>query len=59
MTDLAQKVLTVPEAAKLLRIGTRSYYQAAQRGEVPAVKVGRRIVLPGAALERFLAGEKR
>lgn len=59
MTDLAQKVLTVPEAAKLLRIGTRSYYQAAQRGEVPAVKVGRRIVVPGAALERFLAGEKR
>jgi excisionase family DNA binding protein len=59
MTALRERVLTVPEAAKLLRIAPRSYYQAAQRGEVPAVKVGRRIVVPGAALERFLSGEKR
>jgi excisionase family DNA binding protein len=48
-------VLTVPEAAKKLRVSPRTYYAAAARGEVPAVRIGRRIVVPGAALERLLA----
>jgi excisionase family DNA binding protein len=54
-TDMSERVLTVPEAARLLRIGTRTYYAAAARGEVPARRIGRRLVVPGAALERFLA----
>jgi len=57
MTALADRVLTVPEAAKLVRVGSRTYYAAAARGEVPAVQIGRRLVVPGAALERFLAGD--
>ena len=57
--QLAERVLTVPEAAKLLRIGTRSYYAAAQRGEVPAVRVGRRLLVPGVQLERLLAGRPK
>jgi excisionase family DNA binding protein len=52
--DLAHKVLTVPEAARLLRLGERTYYAAAARGEVPAIRIGRRIVVPGAALARLL-----
>jgi excisionase family DNA binding protein len=55
--NLAERVLTVPEAAALLRISTRSYYAAAARGEVPARHIGRRIVVPGAQLARFLGGE--
>ena len=54
---LTDRVLTVPEAAKLLRVSTRSYYAAAHRGEVPSCRIGRRIVVPGAALQRLLAGE--
>jgi len=56
---LADRVLTVPEAARLVRVSARSYYQAAARGEVPAVRIGRRIVVPGAALERLLRGESQ
>lgn len=48
-------VYTVPEAARLLRVGVRTYYAAAARGEVPAVRIGRRLVVPGAALLRRLA----
>jgi excisionase family DNA binding protein len=54
--SLSERVLTVPEAARLLRVGVRTYYAAAARGDVPAVRIGRRIVVPGALLERFLAG---
>jgi excisionase family DNA binding protein len=56
VNELETRVLTVPEAAKLLRIGVRTYYSAAARGEVPAVRVGRRLVVPGAALARLLSG---
>lgn len=54
MQPLAERVLTVPEAAALLRIGVRTYYAAAARGEVPSRRIGRRLVVPGAAIERFL-----
>jgi excisionase family DNA binding protein len=55
--SLSDRVLTVPEAAKLLGIGVRTYYQAAGRGEVPVVRIGRRLVVPGAQLRRLLEGE--
>jgi excisionase family DNA binding protein len=51
---LADRVLTVPEAAALLRVSRGSYYAAAGRGEVPVVRIGRRLVVPGAALARLL-----
>ena len=52
-------VLTVPEAARALRVSPRTYYAAAARGEVPAVRIGRRLVVPGAALKRLLEGSER
>ena len=57
MNDLAERVLTVREAAQLLGVGERTYRSAAARGEVPIVRVGRRVVVPGAQLARFLEGE--
>ncbi len=53
---IEDRVLTVPEAARLLRVSTRTYYAAAARGEVPATRIGRRLVVSGAALRRFLEG---
>jgi excisionase family DNA binding protein len=47
-------VLTVREAAELLGVSASTYYAAAARHEVPAIKVGRRLVVPGAALARLL-----
>lgn len=53
----SRDVLTVAEAADLLRLGRNSTYAAIQRGELPARRVGRRWLIPKDALERFLAGE--
>lgn len=50
------QTLSVEQAARILGIGRVSAYQAIQRGELPAIRLGRRIVVPRAALERLLAG---
>ncbi len=47
-------VLTVVEVAKILRIGRISAYQAIERGEVPSIRIGRRILVPRIALEQLL-----
>jgi excisionase family DNA binding protein len=48
-------VFTVEEAAQLLGISRSFAYEAVQRGEIPSMRIGRRILVPKAALERFLA----
>lgn len=45
---------TVDEAAKLLRIGRNQGYDAARSGELPTIKMGKRILVPRAALQRML-----
>lgn len=47
-------VLTIPEAAKLLAIGRTAAYEAARRGEIPAVRIGRSWRVPRQALEELL-----
>jgi excisionase family DNA binding protein len=49
--------LTINEAARVLRLGRNSCYEAIRRGDLQAVKIGRRLVIPKAAIERLLAGE--
>jgi excisionase family DNA binding protein len=48
-------VLTVEEAAKFLRISRQSAYQAVHSGDLPSIRVGRRLLVSRAALERLLA----
>lgn len=52
-------VLTVEEAAKFLRISRNSAYLAVKKGELPSIRIGRRLLVPRAAFERMLdqAGE--
>jgi len=47
-------LLTVPEAAKVLRVGVSRAYEMAQRGEIPAVRIGRRIRIPREELRPLL-----
>ncbi|MDA8204258.1 MAG: helix-turn-helix domain-containing protein [Chloroflexi bacterium] len=54
-----RQTLTVDEAAKVLGIGRNSAYEAVRRGDLPVIRLGRRYVVPHAALERLLAGETR
>jgi excisionase family DNA binding protein len=52
------RVYTVPEAARVLRISPRTYYAAVARGEAPGTRIGRRLVVSGSALRRFLDGPR-
>jgi excisionase family DNA binding protein len=54
--DLKQLGLTcsVPTAARLLGIGRATAYKAAADGLIPSIRLGRRVVVPTAALNRLL-----
>ena len=45
---------TLTEAASRLGISRALAYEAAQRGELPACRIGRRVLVPRAALLRLL-----
>ena len=48
--------LTIPVAgAKYFNLGRSASYEAARRGEIPTVKIGRKRLVPVAAIERKLA----
>jgi excisionase family DNA binding protein len=38
--------ITVARAAQLLGIGRRQAYEAVHRGEIPSLRVGRRLLVP-------------
>jgi excisionase family DNA binding protein len=53
-SEPGRRTLTVPEAAKVLGIGRTAAYEAAHTGEIPTIRVGKRILVPVAALNRLL-----
>jgi excisionase family DNA binding protein len=46
--------LTVEEAAQLLGISRAFAYEAVRRGEISSITIGRRILVPKAALHRLV-----
>ncbi len=50
--------ITVPEAAKLLRISRNHGYDLVKRGVIPSIRLGKRIVISKMALDKKLAGEE-
>ena len=44
----------VREAAKLLGLSKNSAYQACLKGEIPHLKIGKRILIPRVQLDRML-----
>lgn len=62
---MERMTLTVPEVAKALGIGRDEAYKWVRLGFIPAIRLGRRILVPRTALERWLseagrpAGENR
>jgi excisionase family DNA binding protein len=48
-------LLSVPEAAQLLGVGRTFGWELARSGQLPTIRLGRRVLVPRAALER-LAG---
>ncbi len=53
--SIENDVLTVPEAAKVLRIGRNALYDAIGRGEVPHWRIGKSIRLSRAVIMQRLA----
>ena len=57
MLNQNKLAISVPEAGALLGISRNSAYEAARRGEIPTIKIGKRILVPVIALERLIGGE--
>ncbi len=49
-----RSTLTVEEAAEMLGLSRAFAYEAVTRGEIPSIRIGRRILIPKVALERLL-----
>ncbi|MDG7002202.1 MAG: helix-turn-helix domain-containing protein [Nitrososphaerota archaeon] len=49
-----RSVLTVEEAAEMLGLSRAFAYEAVNRGEIPSIRIGRRILVPKVALDRLL-----
>ena len=54
MTNTEPKTMSVPEAGELLGLGRDAAYEAAKRGEIPALRFGRLLRVPIVAIERLL-----
>jgi excisionase family DNA binding protein len=52
--NLSPQTYTVRQAAQLLGIGKNSAYEAAARGEIPVVRIGKRLLVPKVALDHML-----
>jgi len=50
--------LTIEEAAKVLGIGRQLAYDRVKTGEIPVIKIGRRLLVPKKALEKLLEEPK-
>lgn len=50
----AARTLTVEEAGRLLGISRASAYQAARTGDLPTLRIGRRLLVPRARLMELL-----
>jgi len=52
--DKGRLTVAVPEAARMLGISRSLAYELVARGELPSVRLGRRIVIPTRAIEELL-----
>jgi len=59
MEEKEKLTLSVGEAAKLLGIGRNLCYERVRMGEIPALKFGRRLIVPRKALEKLLEEPQR
>ena len=51
---MEKQTYSVPEAAKILGLNRNSGYEAVKRGEIPVIKIGKRLLVPKPALDRLL-----
>lgn len=49
-----RRTLTVPEAATVLGVAAGTVYRAVRTGTIPALRIGRLVLVPREALDRLL-----
>jgi len=61
MESTDRLTFTVDETRRKLGLSRGLIYQAIREGQIPSLRIGRRILIPRAALEKLLAnpGNKR
>jgi excisionase family DNA binding protein len=52
--NAAPLTYTVEEVAELLQIGRNHCYEACASGQIPSIRIGRRLLIPRVALGRLL-----
>ncbi|HEY5487295.1 MAG TPA: helix-turn-helix domain-containing protein [Candidatus Limnocylindrales bacterium] len=57
--DSVPVVLDVCAAGQLLGLGRNATYAAVQSGELPSIRIGRRVLISRDAIRRMLEGEAR
>lgn len=50
---------SVPEVARLLGINRNTAYELVARGQIPSIKLGRRVLVPRKTFEQMLAAATR
>jgi excisionase family DNA binding protein len=54
--SLPRQTYTVEQAGRILGLSRNSAYQAATAGQIPVIRIGKRLLVPRAALDRLLGG---
>jgi excisionase family DNA binding protein len=49
-----RQTLKIEEAAKILGIARNTAYDAVKTGQLPTIKIGKRLLVPKVALDRLL-----
>lgn len=55
---MERSTMTVEEAAVVLGISRTTAYECVRRGELRALRLGRRLVVPRMVVDQLLAGEQ-
>jgi excisionase family DNA binding protein len=52
--ETERKTYKIEEAGRLMGVGRNQAYEAARRGDIPTIRIGKRLLVPRAALDRLL-----
>jgi excisionase family DNA binding protein len=55
----SEPTLTIERTARIMGLSRASAYEAARRGEIPSIRVGRRLLVPTAELRILLRISER
>lgn len=59
VTKTERLTLSVAEAAAMLGLSRNAAYQGCQNGQIPCIKIGKRILIPLVQLNLLLTGEAK